>query len=85
MGYTAVQQHLEQRHREMKIPNKDRRKISQSFHATKQQENERNRKMNVVPGVHTSLISAYTIEDSGYITVLDKHGLKIYNGATCKI
>ena len=41
--------------------------------------------MNVVPGVHTSLISTCKMADAGYITVLDKQGLKIYDGTTCKI
>ena len=41
--------------------------------------------MNVVPGVHTSLISACKMADTGYITVLDKQGLKMYDGTTCKI
>ncbi len=41
--------------------------------------------MNVMPGVHTSLISACKIADAGFVTVLSKDGLKMYNGATCKI
>ncbi len=41
--------------------------------------------MNIVPGVHASLTSACKIEGTGYVTVLSKEGLNIYDGTTCKI
>ncbi|MCP4744891.1 MAG: hypothetical protein GY874_01945, partial [Desulfobacteraceae bacterium] len=41
--------------------------------------------MNVVPGVHTSLISACKAADAGYITVLDKDELNIYDSKTTRI
>ena len=40
--------------------------------------------MNVVPGVHSSLISACKFADADYITVLEKNGLKIYDGKNNK-
>ena len=41
--------------------------------------------MNVVPGVHTSLISASKMADAGYITILDKDELNIYDSTTTTI
>ena len=38
--------------------------------------------MTVVPGVNSSLISACKFADADYITVLEKNGLKIYDGKT---
>ncbi len=41
--------------------------------------------MNVVPEVHSTLISACKLADADYVTVLDKKGLNIYDGTTAKI
>ena len=41
--------------------------------------------MNVVLGVHTSLISACKFADADYITILDKEGPNIYDAKTTKI
>ena len=41
--------------------------------------------MNIVPGVHTTLISACKMADAGYVTVLYNDGVKIYDGTTAKI
>ena len=36
--------------------------------------------MHIVPGIHTSLISACKMADDDYIMVLDKKGVNIYDG-----
>jgi hypothetical protein len=41
--------------------------------------------MNVVPGMHTSLISGCKFADADYVTVLDKNELNIYDGRTTTI
>ena len=41
--------------------------------------------MNVVPGVHTTLLSGSKFADAGYKILLDKDGLHIYDGKTTTI
>ncbi len=41
--------------------------------------------MNVVQGVHSTLISACKLADADYVTVLDKNGLNVYGEATYRI
>ena len=41
--------------------------------------------MSLVPGVHTSLISAVKFAEADYISVLYKDGLKIYDGKSSNI
>lgn len=41
--------------------------------------------MHVVPGIHTSLISACKMADDDYIMVLDKRQVNIYDGRTVKM
>ena len=38
--------------------------------------------MNIMPGVHTTLISAWKFADIDYMIVLQKDGVNIYNGTT---
>ena len=41
--------------------------------------------MNVVPGVQATLVSGSKMADSGYVTILDKNNVKIYDGNTTKV
>ena len=41
--------------------------------------------MNVVRGLHTSLISITKMADANYVTVFTKEGTKVYDGNTAKI
>ena len=41
--------------------------------------------MHIVPGIHTSLVSACMMADNDYIIVLDKKGVNIYDGWTERI
>ena len=38
--------------------------------------------MNIVPGVHTTLISGCKMADADYVTILDKNELNVYDGRT---
>ncbi len=42
-------------------------------------------KMNIVPNLHTTLISVPKMAEHGYIVVFDKHEARIYNGTTTKL
>ncbi len=42
-------------------------------------------KMNIVPNLHTMLISVPKMAEHGYIVVLDKHEARIYDGTTTKL
>ncbi len=42
-------------------------------------------KMNIVPNLHTMLISVPKMAEHGYIAVFDKHEARIYNGTTTKL
>ena len=41
--------------------------------------------LNVVPGVHNTLVSVCTMADADYITVLDKDEANIYDCRTTKV
>ena len=41
--------------------------------------------MNVVPGVQAILVSGSKMADSGYVTILDKNNVKIYDSNTTKL
>ncbi len=41
-------------------------------------------KMNIVPNLHTTLISVPKMAEHGYIAVFNKHEARIYNGTTTK-
>ena len=41
--------------------------------------------MNIVPGVHTTLISGCKMADADYVTILDKNELNVYDGRTTTI
>jgi hypothetical protein len=41
--------------------------------------------MNIVPNLHTMLISVPKMAEHGYIAVFDKHEARIYNGTTTKL
>ncbi len=43
------------------------------------------REMNIVPGLHSALVSVPKLADAGYTTVLTKHGAAIYNDNTTAI
>ncbi len=42
-------------------------------------------KMNIMPNLHTMLISIIKMAEHGHIAVLDKHEARIYNGTTTKL
>jgi hypothetical protein len=42
-------------------------------------------KMNIVPNLHTALISIPKMAEHGYIAVFDKHEARIYDGTTTKL
>jgi hypothetical protein len=42
-------------------------------------------KMNIVPNLHTMLISVPKMAEHGYIAVFDKHEARIYDGTTTKL
>ena len=42
-------------------------------------------KMNVVPGLESTLVSVCKMAEADYITVLDKNEARIYDGKTVKI
>jgi hypothetical protein len=41
--------------------------------------------MNIVPGLHSALVSIPKLADAGYTTVLNKNGAAIYDDETTKI
>jgi len=41
--------------------------------------------MNIVPGLHSALVSIPKLADAGYTTVFNKNGVAIYNDETTKI
>ena len=41
--------------------------------------------MNVVPGVQATLFGGSKMADAGYVTILDKTNVKIYDGNTIKV
>ena len=41
--------------------------------------------MNIVPGMHTSLISILKLANAGYTTVLRQDGAEIYDNKTTKV
>ena len=41
--------------------------------------------MNLVPGVKATLFSGSKMSDAGYVTILDKNNVKIYDGNTTKL
>ena len=41
--------------------------------------------MNVVPGLQATLVSGSKISDAGYVTILYKNNVKIYDGNTTKV
>ena len=50
-------------------------------HELRTPENE----LDIVPGLHSKLLSGVNISDADYVTILDKEGIKIYDGETTKI
>jgi hypothetical protein len=43
------------------------------------------REMNIVPGLHSALVSIPKLADAGYTTVFNKHGAAIYDDETTEI
>ena len=43
------------------------------------------REMNIVPGLHSALVSIPKLADAGYTTVFNKNGAAIYDDETTKI
>ena len=41
--------------------------------------------MDIVPGLHSTLLSGVKFSDEDYVTILDKEGINIYDGKTTKI
>ena len=41
--------------------------------------------INLVPGVQATLVSGSKKADAGYVTILDKNNVKIYDGNTNKV
>jgi hypothetical protein len=41
--------------------------------------------MNIIPGLHSALVSIPKLADAGYTTVFNKNGVAIYNDETTKI
>ena len=41
--------------------------------------------INLVPGVQNTLVSGSNMSDDGYVTILDKNNVKIYDGNTTKL
>ena len=41
--------------------------------------------MNVVPGAQSTLVSGSKMADAGYVTILDKNNVKIYDSNTTKV
>ena len=42
-------------------------------------------KLDIVPGVNSTLLSGVHFVDAAYVTILDKEGINIYDGKTTKI
>ena len=66
------------------IPNIDtmsENEIMKLAHELRDPEN----KVDIVPGVHSTMISGVKFADADYVTILDKEGINIYDGKTTKI